>query len=83
MSFYNPVKIINFYNSRKKLVRSIENKNVLIICSKSALRRIGEDVYLKNLIGSSNILFDHGFSSNPSINEIKILTKNICQKILI
>ena len=80
MSFYNPVKIINFYNSRKKLVRSIENKNVLIICSKSALRRIGEDVYLKNLIGSSNILFDHGFSSNPSINEIKILTKKYMSK---
>ena len=70
MNYFNPVKIIFGSNVRKKIVDECFGKNVLIICSSTAYTRYLQDPELRNLFNKENVIFEHGFKSNPALSEI-------------
>lgn len=76
MQFFNPVETQFGHGVRKGLIKDCNNKNTLIFCTKSALKRYSSDKIISLLLTNKNINFEHNFSSNPSIEEIE----NICKK---
>ena len=70
MSFFNPVNITNKRGARSVLLEVAKNREVLVICSAQMLERINSDKVLRGFIDQSNIKFEHGFDSNPSLTDM-------------
>lgn len=70
MEFYNPVELITGSGVRNKIQKECIEKNVLIFCTFSAYKRHKKDKNLNELFNHSNIIFEHGFKSNPSLIDI-------------
>jgi alcohol dehydrogenase len=70
MEFFNPVKLILGRGVRSGIHEDCVGKNVLIICTSSALNRYKSDLALNPLFENKDIKFEHGFESNPSLNDL-------------
>lgn len=82
MNFFNPVNITNKPGARIALVEIVKNAEVLVICSEQTLNRLNLDIVLKSISSMPNLHFEHGFDSNPSLNDMsKIAEKYFSKKI--
>ncbi len=75
MHYFNPVEIIFGSGVRGKIIDECSKKKVLIICSRTSLDRYSKDEELATLIKSSSVDFEHGFESNPSLNDLILISK--------
>jgi alcohol dehydrogenase class IV len=75
MNYFNPVKLVFGSQVRKKIIDECFDKTVLIICSLTAYKRYSNDPELKTLFGNSNVKFEHGFESNPSLSDMVQISK--------
>ena len=74
-SYYNPVKIITGSECRKVLNNILRKKSRLIFLSRSALQRYSKDPHVTDILFDELTHLESGFSSNPSITEIKTIAK--------
>ncbi|MEK9767762.1 MAG: phosphonoacetaldehyde reductase [Betaproteobacteria bacterium] len=70
MNYFNPVQLAFGSLVRRKVTEECVGKSVLIICSSSAYNRYSKDLELSPLFSSGSMIFEHGFESNPSLNDI-------------
>jgi len=75
MKYFNPVDIRVDTGCRVELSSDCSGRSVLVVCSKSALSRLSGDVLLAGLSCSKRIYFEHGFSSNPSLQDLISITQ--------
>jgi phosphonate metabolism-associated iron-containing alcohol dehydrogenase len=75
MEYYNPVRLILGSGARAKIVEECIDRSVLIFCTASAFARHKKDHALNSLIALPNIMFEHAFSSNPSLLEIEGISR--------
>lgn len=74
MQYFNPVNIINFAGARRHIPLVCEDKSVLIICTRSALDRFGNDETLSELFSMPTCILEHDFSSNPAMEDIAAIS---------
>jgi len=79
MDFYNPVEIKFGSGKRLQLFDSCKKNNVLVICTLTAFDRLKEDISLAKIFTNENFSFEHGFSSNPSLVDIKNISHKFHQ----
>ena len=70
MDYFNPVKLVFGSLVRRKIIEECGDKNVLIFCSSTAYNRYSKDPELSALFIITNVTFEHGFESNPSLTDI-------------
>ena len=70
MNYFNPVKLEFGSLVRRKIAEECVGKTALIICSSTAYKRYSKDPELSALFSFSNVIFEHGFESNPSLTDI-------------
>lgn len=70
MNYFNPVELIFGSLVRRKIIEECVGKSVLIICSVTAYNRYKKDPELSSLFSLTNVIFEHGFESNPSLSDI-------------
>jgi alcohol dehydrogenase class IV len=70
MEYYNPVRLLLGSGVREKIAEECIDKRVLIFCTASAFTRHKQDHALNSLLALPNIIFEHAFSSNPSLSDI-------------
>lgn len=70
MDYFNPVKLVFGSLVRRKITEECVGKSVLIICSSTAHNRYSKDPELSAFFSFSNVTFEHGFESNPSLTDI-------------
>lgn len=70
MKFHNPVNISFGSKSRVGLVEEISDQSVLFICTKNTLKRLSNDPYINKILINKDIVFEHEFSSNPSLQDV-------------
>jgi len=75
MEFFNPVQFNISSGSRKKIIDESLGKSVLVFCSKTAFNRLTKDKLLSALFNQTNIIFDHSFGNNPSLEDIKSISR--------
>jgi alcohol dehydrogenase len=70
MNYFNPVKLVFGSLVRKQIIEECVGKSILIICSSTAYNRYDKDPELSALFSLANVIFEHGFESNPSLTDI-------------
>lgn len=70
MNYFNPVELIFGSLVRRKIIEECVGRSVLIICSVTAYNRYKKDPELSSLFSLTNVIFEHGFESNPSLSDI-------------
>ena len=74
MKFYNPVQIINHKGARSRLY-DVCKKETLVICTETALERLKLDAQMTQFLGLPGLLFEHTFSSNPSLADMSKISE--------
>lgn len=80
MKFYNPVQIELGHGIRNNIYQQLKSNNTLVFCSNSFLKRHKKDPLLENLLNLRNICFEHSFTNNPSLEEMKIISEKYSKK---
>ncbi len=80
MNFFNPVQIKNNPGDRSFLFEAVNNRKVLIICSKNTIKRFNSDIVLKGFFEMPNLFIENGFDNNPSMNDMSKIAKKYSNK---
>lgn len=80
MEYFNPVNIISFPGSRNQIASTCKSKKVLIICSMSAYTRLCKDKKIADLFLLPDVVLEHGFTSNPAMDDIEKISNKYALK---
>lgn len=77
MKFFNPVKIKMYQGAASDLFNSCKDLNLLIFISKRTLSELKNNSQFLNLLNLNNVIFEHGFTSNPGLDDLVKITERL------